>query len=291
MTFAKNLSIAVVVIAVAISTIMVTIEVLRPPQVDTEMQLFEGVSYVRQARTTPRPLMIHIVEIDLLSPGIEFLVTPGDNIGGMELPARTTSDFLEEFGVQVAINGSFSEPFRVGNFLWDYYPHGGDPVNVTGLAISDGHKYSEEEGNHAVVCIATGIAQIKPASCPDGTRQALAGNRILVENGQPLYQNGGRTLHPRSAIAVNREVQRLWMIVIDGRQRGYSEGVTLNELADIAIELGASQALNLDGGGSSTLVMMAGGAAKVLNAPIHTRIPKRERPVANHLGVYARPPG
>jgi exopolysaccharide biosynthesis protein len=88
---------------------------------------------------------------------------------------------------------------------------------------------------------------------------------------------------------VDKAGETLWLIVVDGRQQNYSEGVTLAELAGIAVELGADRALNLDGGGSSTLVMARDRGAKVLNAPIHTRVPMRERPVANHLGVYAQP--
>lgn len=80
----------------------------------------------------------------------------------------------------------------------------------------------------------------------------------------------------------------LWLILIDGRQRNYSEGVTLNELADIAIALGAETALNLDGGGSTTLVVAGPNGPQTLNSPIHTRIPMRQRPVGNHLGLFAR---
>ena len=62
------------------------------------------------------------------------------------------------------------------------------------------------------------------------------------------------------------------------------EEVTLKELAQIAIELGCDRAINFDGGGSTTLAVRESGKVKLLNAPIHTKIPMRERPVANHLG-------
>ena len=81
----------------------------------------------------------------------------------------------------------------------------------------------------------------------------------------------------------------MWLIVVDGRQPGYSEGVTMSELADVAIGLGAEAALNLDGGGSTALVAVENGRVHVLNSPIHKRTPGRERPVANPLGVYAPP--
>ena len=60
-------------------------------------------------------------------------------------------------------------------------------------------------------------------------------------------------------------------------------------LPSIVLELGAETALNLDGGGSSTLVMAGHWGPRALNAPFHTRIPMRQRSVANHLGVYALP--
>jgi hypothetical protein len=78
-------------------------------------------------------------------------------------------------------------------------------------------------------------------------------------------------------------------VVVDGRQPGYSEGVTLAELAEIVLALGAESGLNLDGGGSTALVMAGPFGPQTLDSPIHTRLPMRQRPVANHLGVYALP--
>lgn len=285
---AKRILIVLVLLALVASLPFVVIHLLRPPRTDRTIELFRGVSYVRQARSTPRPLMIHVVEINLRTPGIGLLVTPGDSSKGLEVTARTTFEFLAEFDLQVAINGSFSVPFRAGSFLWDYYPHSGEPVDVMGLAISNGELYSDYD-EWPVICITVGRAEINQSGCPEGTLQALAGSQILVDNGESVVEQGVGGLHPRTAVAVDAEGETLWLIVVDGRQRGYSEGVTLEELAGIAIELGADLALNLDGGGSSTLVIADGSGTRVLNSPIHTRIPTRQRPVANHLGVYAQP--
>lgn len=54
-----------------------TPHLLRPPQTDLERLLFQGVVYQRDARATPRPIMLHIVTIDLTAPGIKALVKPG----------------------------------------------------------------------------------------------------------------------------------------------------------------------------------------------------------------------
>ncbi|TPX04197.1 phosphodiester glycosidase family protein, partial [Schumannella luteola] len=67
---------------------------------------------------------------------------------------------------------------------------------------------------------------------------------------------------PRTAVGVIDE-NHLVFVVVDGRQAGYSAGVTLTDLADIMISLGATTAYNLDGGGSST--MYFGG--EVINSP------------------------
>jgi len=54
-------------------------------------------------------------------------------------------------------------------------------------------------------------------------------------------------------------------------------------------ELGAFYAMSLDGGGSSTMVIEGeDGAPVILNSPIDSYIPLRERPVANHLGIYVK---
>jgi hypothetical protein len=285
----KRLLRIVLPLVLLVALVLVAMRLMRPPRTSARVELFQGVVYTRQARSIPRPLMIHVVEVDMTAPGVGFLVTPGDDASSLELSARTTSAFLKEFGVQVAINGSFSRPFRAGVFLWDYYPHTGDPVDVLGLAISNGDVYSDAHEDRSVLCISAGQVQIRASDCPMGTSQALPGGRILVEGGRSVARDATGKLHPRTAVGVDDRSETMWLIVVDGRQPNYSEGVTLAELADIAVELGAQMALNLDGGGSSTLVIATGRGTRTLNAPIHTRIPMRQRPVANHLGVCALP--
>src|SRR5688500_10757093 len=73
--------------------------------------LFHGVTHVVETRRSPRPMVIHVVEIDLKAEGVSFLVTPPGGSSGT-LKARKTSTFVEEFGVQVAINANYYFPFR-----------------------------------------------------------------------------------------------------------------------------------------------------------------------------------
>ena len=259
----------------------------RPPRQDVSEALFQGITYQRLARTSPRPLVIHLLEVDLTAPGIDFLVTPGNTAEGMDLPARTTTQFATEFGPQLAINGSFFDPFQA-NLPWDYYPRLGDPVNIQGFAMSNGQVYSADEQSRPILCLAPTHVQIRYNMCDEQHTQGLAGNHLLLQEGV-IVAPKREALHPRTAVATNSSGSKLWLIVVDGRQPQYSEGVTLTELAEIAREAGADTALNLDGGGSSTMVMRSDSGTNILNAPFHTNIPMRQRPVGNHLGIFALP--
>jgi exopolysaccharide biosynthesis protein len=76
---------------------------------------------------------------------------------------------------------------------------------------------------------------------------------------------------------------------VDGRQPFYSTGATFQELAELLKDLGAQFAMALDGGGSSTMVIEGeNGKPVILNSPIDSYIPGRERPVANHFGIYIK---
>ncbi|MBF2025343.1 MAG: phosphodiester glycosidase family protein [Oscillatoriales cyanobacterium C42_A2020_001] len=267
----------------------------RPPQTATEKQLFQGIDYRREYRSQPRPIMLHIVSIDLAAQGVKVLATPGQaRTPEWETNARTTSEFLQEFKLQLAVNANFFYPFDE-NTPWNSYPNSGDRVGVVGQAISNGQEYSSPQESWAVFCItANQRARILASGrCPTGTTQAISGSGVIVENGQSIPAKQGAAdsdgNYSRTAVAVDKTGQKLWLIAVDDKQWLYSEGVTLGELAETAIALGADAALNLDGGGSTTLVTSTPKGFQILNSPVHTKIPMRERPVANHLGFYALP--
>lgn len=263
---------------------------LRPPQTNAKQKLFKGITYQRHVDLTVRPAMVHILTIDLSTPGVKILVTPPqDNGKNNTTLARTTSQFVREFKLQLAVNANFFRPFYE-NTPWDYYPHTGDETSVIGQAISNGKHYSKPEKKWGVLCISPqNSAQILDSgNCPHETLQAVAGNDVFIIDGKTVNSDSDKDKpYPRVAVASNKEGNILWLIVVDGKQPLYSEGVTVAELASIASKLGAYTALNLDGGGSTTLVMAKNNKAKLLNAAIHTKLPMRERAVANHLGFYA----
>ena len=87
--------------------------------------------------------------------------------------------------------------------------------------------------------------------------------------------------HPRSAVGFSRDSASLFLAVVDGRQAA-SAGMTLVELADLLKAEGAWDALNFDGGGSTTLVIKG----RIVNS---VSDPTGERPVGNALLVVAKP--
>jgi len=88
--------------------------------------------------------------------------------------------------------------------------------------------------------------------------------------------------HPRTAIGFSADSTRLFFVTVDGRQPGYSVGMSLFELAEYMREWGIYQAVNLDGGGSTTMVVRG----RVVNRPSDGS----ERPVANALLVVSSAP-
>jgi len=259
----------------------------RPIPVPVQEQLFPGVHYARDVHVQPRPIITHVITIDMRTGGLRFLVTPPDDRGsGFPLRARTTSSFLEEFKVQIAINGDGFSPWW-SRGVADYYPHPGDPVRPRGDAASRGRVYWSTPDPYPTLYINS--RNKLSFEAPAKPYNAVSGESMLVTGGQVIPDLDDVNLHPRSAIGFSRNGRYLYLVVVDGRQPLYSEGMTLSELARLMVSIGAQYAMNLDGGGSSTLVVEGSdGLPRVLNSPIDNYIPGRERPVANHLGIGVR---
>ncbi|MFZ5729362.1 MAG: hypothetical protein A2882_15115 [Phenylobacterium sp. RIFCSPHIGHO2_01_FULL_70_10] len=261
--------------------------------------LFPGGRYWRESRTEPAAMQVHVLELDLRRVRLEL--TAGDTSGGREHVAQTTSDYARRNGLAAAVNASYFTPFKGGSKGGeDYYPHAGDGADVSGAAIAFGQVVSpvepdEDERVNAIVCIRAAAVTIRDGQdCGEPVDHAVSAGPRLLADGQArsfeaFGQAYGENRHPRSALGLDDDAPRAWLVVVDGRQAGYSEGASLAELIAIFRALGAEQAINLDGGGSSTLAARRYGEVVVLNSPIHTGVPGRERPSANHIGVRVRP--
>lgn len=116
-------------------------------------------------------------------------------------------------------------------------------------------------------------------------RMAITGNQFLVRDGIVRVIDD-REMHPRTAIGIDRDTKTILLLTIDGRS-SRSRGYTMVELADMMMLLGADEALNLDGGGSTTMVAKrASGGLGVVNRPSDGF----ERSVANAVSIRYRKP-
>ncbi len=242
--------------------------------------IFRGIEACEGSTEKPRPQQVRALRIDLHEPTIDFLVTPSNGAEPKDVGGRTTVEFVEEFKCQVAINGSVFDVFAKQK---------GDPMDIEGLSLSRGDLYSPGNQWDALL-ISTNHQRAWISASPVDPRGAwngLSGYYCLLINGK---NNGGMlNLHPRSAAGVSRDGQYLILMTLDGRQKDYSEGATTGETAEWMRKLGAYNALNLDGGGSTTLVIQGpDGKPLVLNRPCGPP-PGALRRVANHLGVFAQP--
>ncbi len=140
----------------------------------------------------------------------------------------------------------------------------------------------------------------------DGT-EAVGGFPDLIDEGARVGDlevsarpSFAAARHPRTAVGYDPTTGTTWLVVVDGRQAPYSAGMTLPELAALLEALGAQEAINLDGGGSTALVLgpptgrtSSGGTAarSPLDAggrPIAVNRPSDitgERPVVNGLAL------
>lgn len=116
-------------------------------------------------------------------------------------------------------------------------------------------------------------------------RNVVGGGPALLRDGKPSvdvvaeqFSNAfAMDRHPRTAVGYNRDGD-VWMVVVDGRTP-FSRGANLSELQDVMLNLGCSEALNLNGGGASTLAVLG----LVMNRPSDAG---EERPLANALMLF-----
>ena len=155
--------------------------------------------------------------------------------------------------------------------------------------LSSGRKIHEKDR----VLVGVGKAAGQLAQLRMGQKVTLAKRfeggtpDVAITGDRPLLVNGVRTVvndtiaHPRTAVGIDADGRRLLILVVDGRST-VSRGYTMVELADIMTALGAENALNLDGGGSSAMYTRAGtGEMAVVNEPSDGG----ERKVANGFGL------
>ena len=271
----------------ALFAVTIPLVFLRPVPGPADQFLFEGVHYERRIVAKPVRQVCHIVTIALDQPGLRVLVTPPEatitNDQTWQVPARTTTEFLEAFDQQLAVNANYY--FLQKSYgIFYYYPRSGDGVNLVGRALSGGRPVGDPDPSTRTIWFADGRAAI--AKAMDGAEHAVSGYPLLEDGNLPPGVKTTHLRHPRVAIGVDRSGRTLFIVVIDGRVPFYSDGASVREVGELIRNEGAWDAILLDGGGSAGLVRREPSGRPVrLNLPVHGRMPAGfERPNANHIG-------
>ncbi len=255
----------------------------------TSERLFLGVQYIREVIKEPHSAVVHILRVDLSTDGVEVLVTPPDDpTSKLPLRRKTTSRFLREYGVQAAVNGSNHFPFERGlASIQDRIAQ--SPAGVIGGAASSGVQYGEPSTHYPILHIGPDNRATIEKNKPRPWHNAIAGIKHFIIDGKPIHLGKNLARHPTTTVGIDRTGRILFLVVVDGRQAPYSIGLDRRELTQLLQRHGVYNALSLDGGGSSTMVVESpNGGARTLNRPINANIPGLQRAVGNHLGIRAR---
>ncbi|MBX3274711.1 MAG: phosphodiester glycosidase family protein [Sandaracinaceae bacterium] len=224
-----------------------------------------GVRYLE--RTDPGPVRVRALEVDLCDPGMTIRATRPAEAN------RTVSAWGSAVGVQAAVNAN----------MW----HCGA---LCGVGIGNSERFAADDDAH------WGYLSFSPDGVdypwdyevhlpPIWVEQAVGGHPRLVNDGAPMPEFAGGCLerHPRTAAGFSHGRERLILAIADGRSTS-SVGMTCASMARLMTELGAHEAINLDGGGSTTMWLSDRG---VVNRPSDGA----QRTVRNHLGVFTHGEG
>jgi hypothetical protein len=207
-------------------------------------------------------------------------------------------------GLQVAVNANyFHDPGTSDTESPSYTDPPGTPFDVIGLLISKGVVVSpQDSGDYTASFMFTSNNQVTfyptnwPANPATGVETAVTGLYTILRNnsnvGSNYIGNGdfAHQINPRTAYGLSQDRHYLYLLVIDGRQPGYSNGALDWETAKWLQMLGAWDGANMDGGGSSCLVIEGTTGKPIeLNHDNASAAYHIERTVGSQLGIYAKP--
>jgi hypothetical protein len=266
--------------------------------------MYKGVEYATGTNTVggggfANLMVVFVLRVDLTDPDVGLFSSPrlANYIQGYrETAGYTVRDFLVTNRLQVAINAAQFNP-------QEYYLPAGTPMNPAGLSICRGILVSTQDNAADAATImftSNNVPRIVHTNWPPvssaGIYTAVTGPYPLLASGVNLgyrYVGSSETIHqvqPRTALGISQDKRYLFILVIDGRQPGYSVGALDYETAGWLLLVGAWDAVNMDGGGSTTLTVQdSTGAPVTLNKSSAVADSGKQRTVGSHFGLFARP--
>ncbi len=228
-------------------------------------KLEEGVWYSKISYNE-YPLIVHAVKIDLKNPQLKIITTEEKMFkkNKAKVKRETALSFAKRHNSLITVNAAF---FDVKSQLFS------SKAKVLGLHVSDGKILNPPRfGFDSVYFFTDNSALIREAAplderiifqdlnskkkyTMDDVNVAVSGRKIILKNGKAILTG----LHPiedsRTCVGISKDRRTLYFVFIEAENKRKSRGVTYDQAAFFMQKLGASDALHLDGGGSSSLVI------------------------------------
>ena len=234
----------------------------------------------------PRPLKINFIMVDLTLKDLEVIAIPGDDPDGdgpAESQLTPPVTLFNKFNAIAAVNANaFDSLKKEDKSQPNWYE--GLPVDISGMVVSQGRKISPADiGRISFWLDKDQRPHIERIVSGASVKEAVADwFSPLIIHSQIIPDSSESEFNPRTALGFDDNGKWLLLVVVDGRQPGYSEGVTLYELSIIMQERGCTESINLDGGGSSIMLIRdPENMVETVNRPSDGK----PRPVPVMLGV------
>ncbi len=240
-----------------------------PESTDLDLKKL-GITYTLQESTEPIPNKIHVLRINLALNKVKPKVALGpdpDGDGPAEVSLTDPRKLASSPSVVAFVNTNPWDSFPNAEGRKNRNWYSGQPVDIHGLAGGEGKMRSTMAPSNTSVWFDTKGKVHFGHQAEDKLQEATTGFQLILSKGKLTVGTGGAR-HPRTAIGADEKGKILWLVVVDGRQRHYSEGMNMYELATVMKELGCWTATNMDGGGSSIMGLVdKTDKLKVINRP------------------------
>lgn len=213
-------------------------------------KLTDGI-WISHIKYEEYPLIVHAVKIDLTNPKLKIVVTESELFNGKGLVRReTTLSFAKRNNTMVALNAAF---FNVRSFLFSLR---GEPI---GIHIDKKIHLSKPFLEYGALCFLADNSVFIMESQTEDIRKdieyAVSGNRIILKNGRPVITNIGKKEDSRTCVGIADEGKTLFLFFAEAENKKKSRGITYDEAHFFMQKLGVQDAIHLDGGGSSSLII------------------------------------
>lgn len=283
------------VVGVALAALVVRAE---PVDWERSETIAPGVKAAGFRLEVPRLMECRLLRVDLKQKGLSFVSTGRSAEWGQAMPDVTnrtmivdtrrepTEAFMRRYrnagtNVVAAVNTSPWSPWEAP---WTHrYAH------LSHLAVSDGQvvTHSLKPGPMLVVWKDNTAVITNDLAAADIPRVVVAhpGFSIIMRNGRTPVRKPKQALAPRTAFGLSSDGRYLYALIVDGRQKTWSQGADVADLAILLKDAGAADAINMDGGGSTTLVTLGKDGATLEHRNRHDPNFRVYRSVSMNLGI------